>query len=392
MNILIINTDYDEFISSHYDEHYKKYLSYEEQLKLRNESLFGVADYYSYNLKALGHSALEIHANNEFMQIAWANEHNFLPYDSKLAKPTWFTGLQNLRKKISQTRIRKLKLLVKPFLKMLDNRDKWLFEILIKQIAYYKPDIIINQSLDGIPPSVIKMIKPKTRLLVGQIAAPIPRGLDLSIYDLMLSSLPNYIRKFEARGLKTEFHPFAFDKRVLTKIDIGRKNIDFSFVGSISIHHKNRNEYLVPLAKRQGLKIWGQGLAEFPADSEIREVHEGPAFGKDLLAILGKSRMTFNHHIGIAENYCNNMRMFEATGMGSTLISDKKDNLSEYFEDGKEIVSYSSLEECMEKVEYLKHHPTDCSDIGKAGQAKVLKRHNYKIRMEELSATLKKYV
>jgi hypothetical protein len=48
---------------------------YEHQMRVRNESLFGVADFYSSNLRKLGHEVWDIHANNEFMQKAWADEH-----------------------------------------------------------------------------------------------------------------------------------------------------------------------------------------------------------------------------------------------------------------------------------------------------------------------------
>jgi uncharacterized protein YukJ len=38
------------------------------------ESLFGVADFYSSNLRKNGHEASELHMNNEFMQRHWAKE------------------------------------------------------------------------------------------------------------------------------------------------------------------------------------------------------------------------------------------------------------------------------------------------------------------------------
>ena len=51
-------------------------------MRVRMESLFGVADFYSGNLRKLGHEAWDIHANNEFAQKAWAREHGVqLPSD-----------------------------------------------------------------------------------------------------------------------------------------------------------------------------------------------------------------------------------------------------------------------------------------------------------------------
>ena len=37
--------------------------------------------------------------------------------------------------------------------------------------------------------------------------------------------------------------------------------------------------------------------------------------------ILGRSKISFNRHINTAENNANNMRLYEATGMGSLLLT-----------------------------------------------------------------------
>ena len=75
MKFLILNTDYPEFLRWLYAHHAGLAKQpYEEQLKVRNESLFGVADFYSGNLRALGHEAYDIHANNGLMQKAWARQ------------------------------------------------------------------------------------------------------------------------------------------------------------------------------------------------------------------------------------------------------------------------------------------------------------------------------
>ena len=47
-------------------------------------------------------------------------------------------------------------------------------------------------------------------------------------------------------------------------------------------------------------------------------------------------------HADLSNGCVGNMRMFEATGMGSCLLNDYGSNLSELFEDGKEISSKKS--------------------------------------------------
>ena len=47
------------------------------------------------------------------------------------------------------------------------------------------------------------------------------------------------------------------------------------------------------------------------------------------------TRIVVNRHIDVAEGYANNMRLYEATGMGALLITDRGRNLGELFEPGR---------------------------------------------------------
>ena len=74
MRFLILNTDYPAFLRWLYAQQPElEQRSYEEQMRVRAESLFGVADFYSSNLRKLGHEAWDIHTNNESMQRAWSS-------------------------------------------------------------------------------------------------------------------------------------------------------------------------------------------------------------------------------------------------------------------------------------------------------------------------------
>ena len=86
------------------------------------------------------------------------------------------------------------------------------------------------------------------------------------------------------------------------------------------------------------------------------------------------------------------MRLYEATGVGSLLITDRKDNLGEIFDVGKEVVAYSSPEEAAELIRYYIDHPDEADAIAKAGQARTLKDHTYKSRMKELMPILERHL
>jgi spore maturation protein CgeB len=82
--------------------------------------------------------------------------------------------------------------------------------------------------------------------------------------------------------------------------------------------------------------------------------------------------------------------MFEATGVGTCLITDYKDNLSAFFEPDVEVVTYKSKEEKKKKTGWLLDHPLDALNIALAGQAKCLKKHNGFLRTEQLNAEILK--
>ena len=148
MKFLILNTDYSDFLDWLYVQHPGlENQSYEEQMRVRVESLFGVADFYSSNLRKLSYEAYDIHANNEFMQKAWAKEHGIPIQELEPAYQDFYTFLQRGRNVAAQSPLRYLKPIFRPFLKHLDNQPKWFYKILAEQIKIYKPDILLNHEM-----------------------------------------------------------------------------------------------------------------------------------------------------------------------------------------------------------------------------------------------------
>jgi len=107
---------------------------------------------------------------------------------------------------------------------------------------------------------------------------------------------------------------------------------------------------------------------------------------------LREALVTLNHHIDVAEAYAGNVRLFEATGVGTLLITDWKKNLNEMFEPGKEVVAYRTPDECLEMIQYYLEHEDQRQAIASAGQRRTLRDHTYRQRMEQLESIAKKYL
>lgn len=392
MRFLILNMDYGEFIHWLYAQYPGlEKAPYEEQLQARMKSLFAFGDFYSSNLRQLGHEAWEVYGNNELMQKAWAREHG-LPVDETTSmKQRVWTLRSEVGRIVAKTPIWRLRALWRPLLGFSNGRPPWFYEILASQIKAFKPDIVLNQSMDGIGSRFLRGMRPFTKLLVGRTATPFPENEDFSGYDLVLSALPSYVDHFRSKGMAAEFQPFAFEPRVLTTLKGSDQNIPVSFVGSVFLHHIARVQLLEHLCARQPVKIWG-GEKGLPGDSAIRRSHMGQAWGREMYEVLRRSKITLNQHGEIAGPYAANMRLFEATGVGAMLLTDWKSNLKDLFEPAKEVVAYRTHEECMELISYYLDHDVEREFIARAGQQRTLRDHTYYQRMTELVEIIRRYI
>ena len=384
MKILILNTDYPGFLDRLYRQNPGlERRPYEDQMRARNDSLFGVADFYSHHLRALGHEAWDVHANNPFLQQAWAREH---PVVSTAPRPV-ASSIRSLvrwtRRAIARTPLRCLKSALPPSLRRLGVTPDISWDILAAQIRHYRPDVLLNHDPGRIGSRFLLEMRPHCRFLVAQIASPLAETGDFHGYDLVISSLPQYVDRFRQAGIRSDLLRFAFDPRVLERVPAGPRTVPVSFVGSLSCDHRHRAEWLERLCQRCALQAWGPGVETTPKDSWIRRRHQGIAWGVEMYAILGRSRITLNHHIGIAEHFANNMRLFEATGMGALLITDWKQNLGELFDPGTEVAAYRSADECAELIEHYLGHPRELEAMARAGQQRTLREHTYAQRMKE---------
>jgi hypothetical protein len=204
-------------------------------------------------------------------------------------------------------------------------------------------------------------------------------------YDLVVSSLPNYVQRFRDAGIASEWLPLAFDRAALDAVGSQPRTIDVSFVGSVLRSHGERAELLDEVARQIRLDVWAQA-AQLAPESPLRQHLHSPAWGVEMYRVLAASRITINTHIDIAGMYANNLRLYEATGMGALLVTDAKRNLGELFEVGREVVAFEDATDCVEKVRYFVDHPDEAATIAAAGQARTLREHTWLDRMARLVA------
>ena len=373
MKILILDTMYPKFLRSvgHFESPEAED-TYEGVWQSLMATRFGVSDVYSHHLNLLGHQAHELVANSPRLQGLWAKE-NGLRLSGALhdINPSVWSKVP-LFSKVSH--------LLPTFQKLV-----------LKQIEAIRPDVLYIQDLNFSPPTLLKEFKKHARYVVGQIASPLPSGKILSNFDLILSSLPNFVTFFHRHGINAAYLPIAFDTRVREEITNVTRDIEVSFVGGISPQHNSTIPLLSAIASVvPHLEIYGYGVEHLQATPHLEELHRGEVWGLDMYRVLRRSRVTINRHISIAENFANNMRLYEATGMGALLITDRKDNLHKIFEIDEEILAYSSSDEAKDLTLWAIDNPSKAKNIANAGQLRTLSSHTYSAGLSALNEELQK--
>jgi spore maturation protein CgeB len=388
MRILILNADYPRFLTWLYRSQPElENASYAVQMAARNASLFGVANFYSSNFSALGHTAAEVHVNNPRLQVAWARERG-LAIDLPVAAGA--TRHERLPGWLQRT-VAPFKPMLRPLARKVGlspRLDESMTRILLAQIEDFRPDVVLNQDVFHVDTALVRRIKAIGKpVMIGQVGVEPPRGTDWTVYDLMLSQLLSIVNVFRAQGVRSAINHLAFEPSILARLPAApAQDIDISFVGSISSDHQQRIALLEAVAGRHDLKLWGNLPNALPATSPLRRCFQGEVWGQDMYQVLRRSRITLNSHIDFAGTEAGNMRLFEATGVGAFLLTDFKDSLSTLFAPDREVAVWRSIDECLEAVaRYLADHDSR-DEIARAGQARTMARHTYHQRASEIMA------
>lgn len=382
MRILILDTHYPESLRLVYENDPRLAgQTSGEQLRAIYDTGFGRADFLPLNLRKLGHEVEQFIANAGPIQTRWAAENG-------LKINTTRSPLQKVRQRLQREadRVRS-----RPAMPGMDV-PQWELEVVAAQARALKPDVIFVCDVLHLPAHFHRTLKEYTRLLVGEMAYPIPPHLDLTPFDLIVSAAPHFVDRLRQAGARSEMLRLGFEQTVLDRLGNQTQDVELGFIGFVSKAHKQRLALLEALSEKVPLSCWGAGGESLPPESPLQGHVKPPLWGYDMYRQLQRSKIALNIHIDMAEQFAANMRLYEATGVGTMLLTDWKVNLPELFEPGVEVVAYRSIAECVELVEYYLAHEGEREAIAKAGQKRTLCEHSYYHRMQELTEILNRYL
>ncbi|MCH5262968.1 MAG: glycosyltransferase [Lachnospiraceae bacterium] len=116
----------------------------------------------------------------------------------------------------------------------------------------------------------------------------------------------------------------------------------------------------------------------------LKKHHKGIVdYHKQMPLVFAHSKINLNLtlrsiHSGIP------LRMLDIMACGGFVITNRQPEIVEYFEDGRDVVTFTSVEECLDKIGYYLAHDEERRAIAAAGQQKVRELFSYEKGLERL--------
>src|SRR5438128_7013923 len=185
MRILVLDTYYQEPLSLIYESHPGlEHKTYAEQSRAVYDFGFARADFLPLNLRKLNHEAEQFIINCPWLQRSWAREHGLRLSENSLvstAAKVLGKSYAGLKRAVGVAPTRRL--------------QEWELRVLAVQVEAFQPDVIFICDVVYLPSEFLLQLRKRARLLVGEMAYPIPKGTDLSAFDLILSAAPHYVER-----------------------------------------------------------------------------------------------------------------------------------------------------------------------------------------------------
>lgn len=313
--------------------------------------------------------------------------------------------------------------------------------IAVEQVRRLQPEVVLADQYDVELLRRIRQAVPKLRLLLGWMGGTPFESEIWREFDVVLSCAPESLTWLRARGVRAEHLQHGFNDRVLAHVKPRPKTIDAAFFGQIvtqSAFHRARARFFEALIDAgielrihtpsyelgarddafalaragvwhavRGLRAigapesllhgtpllhraarWGERPGT-PLSRKLKNHLRPAVYGLDMFQAIAESHITLNAHADSSISYASNMRLFETTGVGGCLLTDWRDNIPELFAPEREIVTYRSAEECVEKIRWLLAEPERAAAIGRAAQSRTLRDHTYVRRAERLDKAIR---
>jgi spore maturation protein CgeB len=131
------------------------------------------------------------------------------------------------------------------------------------------------------------------------------------------------------------------------------------------------------------VKIWGGRTARW-LDHPMLRFHQRHYVALEEKAKAFRAAKIVLNTMSNKETDSVNCRLFEATGCGGFVLTEYRAEVADFFEPGREVETFDSRADLVEKVKYYLAHPEQRKAIAEAGCRRAHRDHTYQIRLRRL--------
>lgn len=195
------------------------------------------------------------------------------------------------------------------------------------------------------------------------------------MFTLSLTTSKSALIKYAVEGGKAMYKPYAANPHVYRKFDC-EKTYDVAFVGA---RYGTRPHYIDYL-RHNGIAVYTKGQGW----------EEGEATPDEMIEIFNRAKIVLGFAgVGISDDiFILKGRDFEAPLTGSLYMTQRHEELTEYFRLGEDIETYATKEELLEKVRYYLSHDQERETIARQGYETCLTRYTAKAAYEKIFGAL----
>jgi len=292
-----------------------------------------------------------------------------------------------------------------------DRMNKKLFETVQKE----KPDLCFFFLFeDEIKKEIIKKItKESSSITFNWFADDHFRFYNFSKY---YASLFHWVSTTDSQAVG-KYHKIGYKNVIKTQWACNHflyKPFDLSKIYEVTFigqPHGNRKEIIEKIRKTSiGIKCWGKGWSSGRISQEkmIKVFSQSKInlnltkssggitlkssasifFKKELNGSLGfvKPKYWLGNFQSLLAKKREQIkgRNFEIPGSGGFLLTSDADNLTDYYQSGKEIVIYKDINDMIDKIKYYLEHNEEREVIVRAGYERTLQEHTYEKRFNDI--------
>lgn len=275
------------------------------------------------------------------------------------------------------------------------SSPRWEEEMVRARVAAFRPDVLYLADPLRFDARFLRTLPHKPRLILGWKAADVPFGTDWTGYDIILSGLPRLLELAQSLGARKGvlFAP-GMPQWIADAVADIPQDTDVCFAGSISpVQHTKRLALLDTVARAATEQHFSLALhlvcrPELLTPAMRPYIRE-PVFGLAMHKALRRARIVLddraNHgfvlpdgtkKIDLGGEDTVNMRMFEATGGGSLLLTEELTGLGRYFVPGSEAAVYQHSQDAARQIQHYLHHEEQRAALARAGKARCLQSWN----------------